>query len=123
VALLLSAESLFMRKKERKLLGDYWKFWKWCNLATPVSKVNFFIYNNYNFKKKLESEIHKHKLTHLKAKKSKYFKILSLHIEEIFLEDVINYENQIFKTWFVDYSIGMAKRNGVPGIVEDNEME
>lgn len=104
-------------------MGDYWKFWNWRNLVTPMSKVNFFIYNNYNFKKKLKSEIHKHKLTHLKAKKSKYIKMLSLRSEEIFLEDVINKENQTFKTWFVDHSTGMAKLNGVHGIVEDNKME
>jgi len=59
----------------------------------------------------------------LNTKKSKYFKILFLRSEAVFLEDVINKENPIFKTWFVKHSTGKAKRNGEHGIVEDNIKE
>jgi hypothetical protein len=90
-----------------------------------MSKVNFLIYNNYNFKKNLKSEIHAHTHTHkhLNAKNSKYVKVLSLRSDAIFLEDIINNENPIFKAWFVDHSTGKAKGNGEHGIVGDNRTE
>lgn len=59
----------------------------------------------------------------MNTKKSKYFKILSLRSEAVFLEDIINNENPIFKTWFVEHNTGKAKRNGEHDIVGDNVTE
>jgi len=59
----------------------------------------------------------------LNTKKSKHFKILSLRSETVFLEDIIDNENPIFKTRFVEHSTGKAKRNGEHDIVGDNIKE
>jgi len=112
-----------MSTKGRELLGDYWKFWKWRNLVTPMSKV-IFLFTTITILRKSWKVIYTNTNSHTwKQRSQNTSKCYPYVVRKFFLEDVINNENQIFKTWFVDHSTGMTKRNSVHGIVEDNKME